>query len=206
MPSFEFENAFNIPAIAGVDEVGYGAWAGPVVVAAVILYPEYIPISFLTQVNDSKALSAAQRMDLYTTFTAHPVWGKSSIAFVSVEQINQGNVLHETHKAMAIAVEALPAHAVLVDGCHPIPCALPQRSIPKGDQKSLSIAMASILAKVTRDHLMQDLALSHPPFQWEKNKGYGTLAHRKAILAHGLTSHHRTKYCRNLINSNSLFK
>ena len=199
MPDFHFETSLAVSFVAGVDEVGYGAWAGPVLVAAVILDAPSIPSSFLTQIHDSKALSAVQREKLYTTFVAHPLWGQWSLASVSVEAINQGNVLRETHKAMATAVELLPACAVLVDGCHTIACDLPQKCIPKGDQKSLSIAMASIMAKVSRDRLMTDLASLYPLFQWEKNKGYGTLGHRQAILHHGLTSHHRLKYCRNLM-------
>lgn len=204
MPDFELERSFGGFEIAGVDEVGYGAWAGPVVVAAVILAPDQICPDFLNTVNDSKALSARQREAIYTTFVAHPLWGKWSIADVSVEKINTGNVLHETHIAMANAVTLLPACAVLVDGCHTIPTDLPQQCTPKGDQKSLSIAMASIIAKVTRDRLMQELSLSYPFFQWDKNKGYGTLSHRNAIVDHGLTPHHRINYCHNFMKAKGL--
>ena len=204
MPDFELERSFGGSAIAGVDEVGYGAWAGPVVVAAVILDPDQICPDFLNKINDSKALSARQRELIYTTFVAQPLWGKWSIASVSVEKINVGNVLHETHTAMANAVNLLPACAVLVDGCHTIPTDLPQQCIPKGDQKSLSIAMASIVAKVTRDRLMQELSAVYPPFQWKKNKGYGTLSHRNAIFDHGLTPHHRVNYCHNFMKEKGL--
>ena len=205
MPDFELERSFSLSAVAGVDEVGYGAWAGPVVVAAVIIDRNHVSFDFLDTVNDSKALTAPQREAIYTTFLAHPLWGQWSVSFVSVEKINAGNVLRETPAAMTTAVSLLPAEAILVDGCYTLPCDLPQKCAPKGDQQSLSIALASVLAKVTRDRFMQDLSPQYPPFNWEKNKGYGTLSHRNAIRDHGLSPHHRIKYCDKFMKANRLF-
>lgn len=182
--------------IAGVDEVGYGAWAGPIIVAAVIINQQAIKLTpLMTMIKDSKQLSFNQRETIYEKFVESPDLACWATASVSVEELTVGNVLHETLRAMTIAVSGINAAGVIVDGCHGIPCQLPQKIIPNGDQKSLSVALASILAKVTRDRLMCELAKTYPGFLWEKNKGYGTLAHRKAILCHGLTPHHRVKYC-----------
>lgn len=199
MPDYAWEKSLPEGPIAGVDEVGYGAWAGPVGVAAVILSLENIPSLFLEKIQDSKKLTPRRREDLVQDFLQHPAWGKWTLAWVKVEHINEGNVLQETLSAMAEAAFMLHPKGVVVDGNHAIPCPLPQRWGPKGDQQSWSIAMASILAKVHRDRRMETLSLEYPLFHWQQNKGYGTQAHREAVLTHGLTPHHRLRYCRKIL-------
>lgn len=194
-PDFSLEQALGGP-IAGIDEVGYGAWAGPVVTAAVILYPTQIPSEILGRIRDSKALSAAQRTQLYTLFMAQPTWMEAALTFASVEDITTHNVLQATQRAMVQAVQALttrPTH-ILVDGPRKLPIDIPQTPLIKGDQRSLSIALASILAKVTRDQWMCQLSPAYPAFLWHQNKGYGTQAHQRALQLHGLTPHHRASY------------
>jgi ribonuclease HII len=198
---FSLENTLSKGRVAGVDEVGYGALAGPVLVCAVVLDPKALPLSFLKEIKDSKQLSPLKREAIYTTFMESPSFGRYAFAEVSVDAMHAKNVLTETLHAMATAVTALQPDGVLVDGVHPIPlpCFMAQRSQPKGDQKSISIALASILAKVTRDRMMVQLAMNYPVFQWERNKGYGTLAHRQAIADHGISPHHRLLYCRHVL-------
>lgn len=198
-PDFSLENQLHHPHIAGVDEVGYGAWSGPVVVAAVVCCPQAMSPDFLSQIHDSKKMSPVQRETVFRTFMSHPEMGQSAIDYVTVEDMNRGCVLRCTLHAMAHAVQAVGAKAVLVDGCHPIPLDIMQKSIPRGDGKSVSIALASIIAKVVRDREMVRLSVQHPLFHWDQNKGYGTLLHRKAIAKNGLTSHHRKVYCRRVL-------
>jgi ribonuclease HII len=198
MPDLSLESLFDWDAIAGVDEVGYGAWAGPVVVAAVVI-KKAAPDDFLVGIQDSKQLSALQRQRIYDHFISYPLWGEWAVSYVPADRIAKGNVLTLTLQAMAQAVTQTSAQAVIVDGCHEIPCDLPQKSFPKADQRSISVALASIIAKVTRDNLMSRLAEEYPLFHWEKNKGYGTLLHRTAIGQYGLTVHHRPHYCRKAI-------
>ncbi len=193
-PTFEQErllHAQNLFPIAGVDEVGRGCLAGPVVAAACVL-----PDGFQDPgLNDSKKLTAAQREKIFALLSTAPsvIFG---IGLCSVEEIDQLNILRASHEAMRRAVIALkvaPAH-LLVDGL-PVPgLPIPHTALVKGDSRSLSIAAASIIAKVTRDKLLMELDLEHPEYGFAKHKGYGTRTHLEAIRQHGITPHHRRSF------------
>ncbi|WND01971.1 ribonuclease HII [Temperatibacter marinus] len=178
--------------VIGVDEVGRGPLSGPVVAAAVILDPQSIP----SGLNDSKKLTAKKRDYLYDLLLDSVV--DYSVAEVSVEVIDEINILQASMLAMRKAVDPLSEKAigVLVDGnknpgFNP---ALPTETLVKGDGRSLSIAAASILAKVYRDRLMQDLAKDYPGYGWETNAGYGSQKHRDALRTLGVTPHHRKSF------------
>ncbi|PHQ97036.1 MAG: ribonuclease HII [Marinosulfonomonas sp.] len=192
-PDFQFETtALNNGAtyVAGVDEVGRGPLAGPVVAAAVRLDPNNIPDGL----NDSKKLSATRR-----TILATQLWEIADVSLgqASVEEIDQINILHASMLAMERAVAGLakPADHVLVDG-NRLPPALNDKAtaIVKGDARSLSIAAASIVAKIWRDQLMVDLAQQHPGYGWEHNAGYPTKMHQLALQNLGITPHHRRSF------------
>lgn len=190
MPDFSYEMARAGQIVAGVDEVGRGPWAGPVTAAAVILDPVRIPEGL----DDSKKLSARRRADLAARI--HDM-AEVSIAHVSVAEIDEVNILRASHLAMERAVAGLPRAPdhVLVDG-NMIPAGLAGRAeaIVKGDGKSLSIAAASIVAKIGRDALMGELAQQFPGYGWERNAGYGTKEHQLALLDLGLTPYHRRSF------------
>ncbi|TDB63349.1 ribonuclease HII [Arundinibacter roseus] len=176
---------------AGLDEVGRGCLAGPVVAAAVILPPDFTH-PFLT---DSKQLTKAQRILLREEITQAALsW---AVAEVSPQEIDKINILKASFLAMHRAVEqltVLPEH-LLVDGNRFTPYPqIPHTCIIKGDTLFLSIAAASVLAKTYRDDLMERLAEDFPHYGWEKNVGYPTSFHRNAILTHGITSHHRLSF------------
>lgn len=178
------------PVIAGVDEVGRGPLAGPVTAAAVILDPLNIPDGM----NDSKKLSAKKREGLFDQIMAT---AQVSIVHVSVEEIDEINILQASLIGMVRAVDGLghcPDH-VLIDG-NKIPKGLtiPATAVVKGDAKSLSIAAASIVAKITRDRLMHELANQFPGYGWEKNAGYPTKIHQEALVKLGVTPHHRRSF------------
>lgn len=179
--------------VAGVDEAGRGPLAGPVVAAAVVL-PDDVPPSLATAIDDSKALSAKVRAEL-----AHGIAAACAVGVgqASVEEIDRVNILQATFLAMARAVADLPAPpaVALIDG-NAVPPGLGcvGRPVVGGDRKCLSIAAASIVAKVTRDRIMADLAAAHPGYGWERNAGYPTAAHRAAIARLGVTSHHRRSF------------
>ncbi|HJW39851.1 MAG TPA: ribonuclease HII [Rhizomicrobium sp.] len=176
--------------IAGVDEAGRGPLAGPVVAAAVILDRRKIPKG----INDSKQFDAERRDELYAhiMFAAIAV----SVGEASVDEIDLINIRQATHMAMARAVRGLqfaPSFA-LVDGndAPALPC--PCDTIIEGDAKSVSIAAASIIAKVTRDRMMAALHEAHPLYGWVRNKGYGTPEHLDALNHHGPCAHHRRSF------------
>ncbi|WP_424927580.1 ribonuclease HII [Amaricoccus tamworthensis] len=176
--------------IAGVDEVGRGPWSGPVVAAAVILDPDNIPAGL----NDSKKLTAARRESLMAEITACAAVG---IGEATVAEIDEVNILQASFLAMRRALDNLttPPDFVLVDGRH-IPPGLPcqAQAVIKGDGRSLSIAAASIVAKVTRDRIMVALSQQFPGYAWETNMGYGTKAHVEGLNLHGVTQHHRRSF------------
>ena len=176
--------------IAGVDEVGRGPLCGPVTAAAVILEPAHIPQG----IGDSKALSSAKRERIYVELLAV---AQVSVAHASVEEIDALNILRASHLAMERAVAGLLIRPdfVLVDG-NRLPKGLPcgAEAVVKGDAKSLSIAAASIAAKVVRDRIMVDLAQQHPGYGWERNAGYPTKDHLAALLNLGVTPHHRRSF------------
>lgn len=192
-PDFSFETAAHargLSRICGVDEVGRGPLAGPVTAGAVILDPMRIPQGL----DDSKKLSAKRRAALAEQI--HAV-AEVCVAHASVEEIETHNILRAAHLAMIRAIAGLrvpPCH-VLVDG-NMVPRGLnhPCETLVGGDGRSLTIAAASIVAKVERDRIMGHLALAHPGYGWERNAGYGTAQHKAALLDLGVTPHHRRKF------------
>ncbi|MHA1548607.1 MAG: ribonuclease HII [Alphaproteobacteria bacterium] len=192
-PTDRFERlAYDAGAhrVAGVDEAGRGPLAGPVVAAAVVLMPDNIP----SGLDDSKRLSAAERDDLYEVIMASAA---VSIAVASCARIDTMNILRASLWAMQRAVAGLaePPDHVLIDG-RDVPPGLPchGQTMIGGDGLSVSIAAASIVAKVTRDRTMKRLALSHPDYGFERHKGYATRAHFAALDAHGPCPHHRRSF------------
>ena len=177
--------------ICGVDEAGRGPLAGPVCAAAVI-FPEGVTVE---GVNDSKKLSPKKRDELFDKIKENAL--AYNIAFASVDEIEKLNILNAAMLAMKRAVEGLSVKAgfILVDGnktpyFNDIPCT----AVVKGDSKSHSIAAASILAKVTRDRLMEDLAKKYPEYCFEQHKGYGTKLHREKLLQYGMCEIHRPSF------------
>ena len=192
-PDFSFEAAAldrGALRVAGVDEVGRGPLAGPVTACAVVIEPGNIPEGL----NDSKKLTAARREALAVWVMENCDW---SAAHVSVAEIDRLNILQASHLAMVRAVAGLrvpPCH-VLVDGNRlPRDLTLPAEAVIKGDARCLSIAAASIVAKVLRDRIMEDLAQQYPGYGWEVNAGYPTPAHKRALLDLGVTAHHRRSF------------
>ena len=178
--------------IAGIDEAGRGCLAGPVVAAAVVFSdPGRIPAG----VNDSKMLSHEKRMQLRLKLLAEPSV-KWAVGIVSAEEIDQSDILRATWKAMRLAVEQLipPAQFILVDGNPVKGLPLPSQNIVKGDANSASIAAASILAKTTRDALMDEYELKYPGYGFADHKGYGTAQHLEALQKLGVTPIHRTTF------------
>lgn len=176
--------------IAGVDEVGRGPLAGPVTAAAVVLDATAIPEGL----NDSKKLSLKKREALEGKILTS---AQVAVAHATVEEIDTLNILRASHLAMERAVAALdPApDYVLVDGnLIPRGLALPAEAVIKGDAKSVSIAAASIMAKLARDRIMMDLAQQFPGYGWEKNAGYPSKQHREALVQLGVTPHHRRSF------------
>ena len=192
-PNFEREQGLineGCSIIAGVDEVGRGPLAGPVTAAAVILDPLNIP----DNLNDSKVLSSKKREKLFEELKFSSIF---AVASVSPEEIDKLNILQASLLAMVNAVSNLkvkPNH-ILIDG-NKVPDRLVGRAtaIVKGDSKVLSIAAASIIAKVTRDKLMRDLDSEFPVYGWAKNAGYPTQCHMNAIVKYGVTPHHRRSF------------
>ncbi len=192
-PTYELEQRLQAQGnirIAGVDEVGRGPLAGPVVAAAVILNPDDIPEGL----NDSKKLSLKRRTALEAELQER---AEIAVAEASVAEIDELNILRASHLAMVRAVQALdPApDFVLIDGnMIPNDLQIPSEAVIKGDGKSVSIAAASIIAKNWRDQLMVDLAQQHPGYGWEANAGYPTKQHREALQNLGVTPHHRRSF------------
>lgn len=181
----------NYPApVAGVDEAGRGPLAGPVVASAVILSKHNIPEG----IDDSKKLTARMREKLYHEICLNSIVG---IGISEVYEIDKINILEATKLAMIRAISALsqPPKFILVDGNQlPRDLPAPGLAVIKGDSISLSIAAASIIAKVTRDQIMQNLSREYPIYGWEKNSGYGTKKHMEALIIHGTSPHHRTSF------------
>ena len=179
--------------VAGVDEVGRGPWAGPVLAAAVIFDATALPVDLADMIDDSKRLSARRREDIAKQL---PAFAQIGIGAATTEEITKLNILGATFLAMRRAVESLDTlpDLALIDGNRlpPLPC--PARTIVKGDSVSLSIAAASIIAKVTRDRLMARLGARYPGFGWERNAGYGTAEHQAALKRLGVTPHHRKSF------------
>ncbi len=199
MPDYSYEKsaaAQGFKAVCGVDEAGRGPLAGPVCAAAVIL-PEGTVIEGL---DDSKKLSEKKREALFDEIIGKAI--AYGIAFSDIKEIEEVNILGATYIAMCRAVDKLAVEPdyVLIDGNrYPPMLNIKGETVIKGDSKSMSIAAASILAKVTRDRLMLEFAKQYPEYEFEKHKGYGTKAHIEAIKKYGVTKIHRPSFLKKLI-------
>lgn len=186
--NLNIEKTYINKVIAGIDEAGRGPLAGPVVAAAVIIDQQNI----LPNINDSKKLSQIQREFLYQQIIENY---KYSVAIINPEEIDKINILQATIKACILAATTLDItpDVILIDGNMKF---TDRRfvSIVKGDEKSLSIAAASIVAKVTRDKIMEELHYVYPMYNWLSNKGYGTKEHINSIIKYGKTIHHRESF------------
>ena len=182
--------AQGITAICGVDEAGRGPLAGPVCAAAVIL-PDHLEIPGL---NDSKKLSDKKRRELFPIIKEQAI--AYGIAFASEKEIDELNILQATFLAMQRAIDQLEGKAqfALIDGNREKDFGIPVMTVVKGDSRSANIAAASVLAKVTRDAYMEELAKEYPQYGFEIHKGYGTKAHYAALTEHGACPAHRTTF------------
>jgi ribonuclease HII len=190
MKYLSFKHEKDLPGIvAGIDEAGRGPWAGPVVAAAVIFKTRKV----IKGIHDSKKLSKDARESLYSVIISQCIVG---VGVCGVEDIDKHNILGATMLAMQRAHDALnhKPDIALVDGNRlpKLPCEM--KAIIGGDALSISIAAASIIAKVTRDRIMEELAKEHPEYGWEHNSGYGTEKHQLALAKHGVTPHHRRSF------------
>ena len=198
MPDFSYEKQQNVSGlIVGLDEAGRGPWCGPVVAACVGWPNLECPIDLARQINDSKKLTPAKRALLFDKIImATPIWG---IGQASAKEIDKINILQASFLAMRRALDEVikkgfTPQMVLIDGNRLPDWEIQKQSIIGGDGKSLSIAAASILAKVTRDRIMLELAKKYPYYGWEKNAGYGTKIHQEGLLKFGITPEHRRSY------------
>lgn len=197
MDWLEFEKealAKGYKSVCGVDEAGRGPLAGPVCAAAVIL-PEGVIID---GVNDSKKLSEKKRESLFDVIREQAL--SYSIAYATVDEIEEINILNATMLAMRRAIDGLDIKAdnAMIDGNKIPPIDIDAECIVKGDAKSMSIACASILAKVSRDRLLYKYAEEYPMYGFDKHKGYGTKVHREAILKYGPCPYHRKSFLKKL--------
>ena len=194
MPDYSYEKGAvskGFKYVCGVDEAGRGPLAGPVFAAAVIL-PEDLEIEGL---NDSKKISEKKREQLFEIVKEKAV--AYSVAFATVEEIEQFNILEATYLAMNRAIEGLNISAdyALIDGNRvPRDIKIPCETVIKGDAKSCSISAASILAKVSRDRLLLEYDKQYPEYEFKKHKGYGTAAHYEAVKKYGLCPVHRPSF------------
>jgi ribonuclease HII len=195
MPTFNLERT-HTTSVIGIDEAGRGPWAGPVVVAGVTFNAYANLPEWVFQLNDSKKLAEKKRKILADNILVSKDILRYHIATIDVEMIDQLNILEATKEGMRECIANLRTcnDVVLVDGnqkpineswCYPI---------VKGDAISLSIAAASVLAKVHRDSLMDQLSLEYPEYGWETNAGYGTAHHQRALKMYGITPHHRKSF------------
>ncbi len=196
MPDFSLEDAARregAAVICGIDEAGRGPWAGPVVAGTVILNAATLPPDLIGGLDDSKKLKPARREELFEGLKAAALIG---VGRADVAEIDDINILQATMLAMSRAVEALDVQPdfALVDGNREPDLKCRVQCVVRGDGKSLSIAAASIVAKVTRDRIMAALAATFPGYGWERNAGYGTKEHQGALAALGVTPEHRKSY------------
>ena len=189
---WEIENSLNAGVICGVDEAGRGPLAGPVCAAAVIL-PEG---EIIPGLNDSKKLTDKKRRELFPIIKEKAV--AYGIAFASEQEIDEINILQATFLAMKRAIAQLGGKAdfALIDGNRETDFGIPCLTVVKGDSRSANIAAASVLAKVTRDLYMEELAETYPQYGFEIHKGYGTKAHYAALTEHGMCDAHRRSFLR----------
>jgi len=207
MPDFSYEKQYQSDFVFGLDEAGRGPWCGPVVAACVCWPKKNIPSELATEINDSKKLSAKKREALFSKImSSDAIVG---IGQASAQEIDEINILQASFLAMKRSLDSvrqrgfIPSHA-LIDGNKLPNWDMPMQAIIGGDGKSLSIAAASIVAKVTRDHLMTELSKTYPQYGWDKNAGYGTKIHIDALNQYGITPHHRRTYApiARIINNN----
>ena len=179
--------------VAGIDEVGRGPLAGPVLAAAVIIPTHAVTTLAMAGLDDSKKLTARKRAFLFQMVTETCSWGVGAGSIADIDAINILGASLLAMRRAVLAMPALPAFA-LVDGNRlpDLPC--PAQAVVKGDSKSLSIAAASVVAKVVRDRAMASLGARYPGYGWERNAGYGTLEHREALQRLGPTAHHRRSF------------
>jgi len=200
MPDFSLERELGAEqgsTVVGLDEAGRGPWAGPVVAAAAWLDPAALPAALLTRLDDSKRLSATARAEIFEALlAAPPSAARLGVGRAGVGEIDRINILEASMLAMARAVADLgiTPDTALVDGnrAPALPC--PVETVVKGDSRSLTIAAASIVAKVTRDRGMAELARRYPGYGWDRNQGYGTAEHRAALDRLGVTPEHRRSF------------
>jgi ribonuclease HII len=193
MPDFSFENE-HFGLICGIDEAGRGPWAGPVTAAAVIFNQDTLSPALAQSLNDSKKLSAKKRESLIDQIKAESIW---AVGEASVEEIDEINILNATFLAMTRALQALsvvPDYALIDGNRMPPKLGVAGETIIKGDGLSCSIAAASIIAKVTRDRQMAEIATHFPGYGWEKNAGYGVKLHQEGLKTFGVTPHHRRSF------------
>lgn len=197
----EFEmklnNDYGIEYVCGIDEAGRGPLAGPVAVGAVIMPKD----SFIEGVNDSKKISEKKREKLFEEIKAEAIaW---SVVLVNEKEIDEINILNATKKALTMAIKELKVkpQRIVVDALENIDtCGIPYTSIIKGDAKVYSISCASILAKVTRDRLMQEWDKVYPQYSFANHKGYGTAKHIQAIKEFGICPIHRKSFVKNFVH------
>ena len=201
MPDLDYERRINAPVI-GIDEAGRGPWAGPVTVTAIWLCPSAYD-TLPADIDDSKKIKPPRRVALATALMASP--HLSHTVSIEVAQIDQMGILKATFAGMVMAASKLadkmvkaglgaPVHALVDGNLLPPNLPLPATALIKGDSRSLSIAAASLIAKTSRDQIMQDLALVYPDYGWASNMGYGTKAHRAGLDQFGPTPHHRHSF------------
>tara|TARA_R110001592_G_scaffold16881_8_gene71530 strand:+ start:1650 stop:2252 length:603 start_codon:yes stop_codon:yes gene_type:complete len=191
MADFSLEDQYD-GVVCGLDEVGRGPLAGPVVAACVVIPRDKRSLDFVAAIADSKKVSPVKREELFKQITAHFPY---AISALSPLEIDESNILQASLTAMKNAHDQISGitHA-LVDGNKTPDLCSHAVAVVKGDQKSKSIAAASIIAKVYRDRIMRKLANEHPHYGWERNAGYPTAEHRQALLVHGVTPHHRRSF------------
>jgi len=189
MPDLSIESEYNNHVIAGIDEVGRGSWAGPLVAGAVIIKQGLC----VSGINDSKKLTAARREILNKSIIQNHI---SSVGSVSAMEINDIGLSKAIYLSIIRAIEKLPVKPtlLLIDGNYTYKFDTHSINIIKGDSKSISIAAASIVAKVYRDKIMRDLSSVHPEYHWDKNVGYGTNLHLEGLKKIGVSDYHRIHY------------
>jgi ribonuclease HII len=195
-PTWKEEQALRrrgLYRVAGIDEAGRGAWAGPVVAAAVVLPEDRSSRRMLKDLRDSKQLSPSARSELYDVVMT--VAQGVSVGIIHPERIDAIGILAATREAMLAAIAGLPLEpdALLIDAV-PLPLPLPQRVLHHADALCFSVAAASVIAKVTRDRLMMELDALYPAYGFARHKGYGTRYHRLALLRHAPSPVHRLSY------------
>jgi len=201
MPDLDHERQFNGPVI-GIDEAGRGPWAGPVTVTAIWLCPSAYD-TLPAGIDDSKKIKPPRRAALAVALMAPP--HLSQTVSIEVAQIDQMGILKATFAGMVMAASELankmvkagwgaPVHALVDGNLLPPDMPLSATALIKGESRSLSIAAASLIAKTSRDQIMQDLALIYPDYGWASNMGYGTKAHQTGLDQFGLTPHHRHSF------------